>query len=60
MNKSTSSLTTEELIAWTFSYHLENKARELEKKLLITKEEFKVEREEELEAEMESLKKPTS
>ena len=45
-NKSTKPLTTEELIARSFSSHLERKTRELENELSTTKEELKIEREE--------------
>jgi len=45
-NKPTKPLTTEELIAQSFSYRLENKTKELEKELSTTKEELKIEREE--------------
>jgi len=44
--KQTQSLTNRELVAQSFSSRLENKTRELEKELSITKEELKVEREE--------------
>ena len=42
----TQSLTEEEIISQSFSYHLENKTRELEKELSSTKEELNIEREE--------------
>ena len=44
--KSTKPLSDKELLSQTFSFHLENKTRELEKELSITKEELKIEREE--------------
>ncbi len=43
--KQTQSLTNRELVAQSFSSRLENKTRELEKELSITKEELKIERE---------------
>ena len=45
-NKSTKSLTAEELVAQSFGSHLEKKTRELENELSTTKEELKIEREE--------------
>ncbi|CAG8597626.1 16643_t:CDS:2 [Gigaspora rosea] len=45
-SKSTKPLSDKELLSQTFSFHLENKTRELEKELSITNEELKVEREE--------------
>src|SRR6266511_662974 len=44
--KSTKPLSDKELLSQAFSFHLENKTRELEKELSITKEELKIEREE--------------
>ena len=44
--KSTKPLSDKELLSQTFSFRLENKTRELEKELSITKEELKIEREE--------------
>nr|CAG8625677.1 874_t:CDS:2 [Entrophospora candida] len=44
--KSTKPLSDKELLSQAFSFCLENKARELEKELSITKEELKIEREE--------------
>ena len=44
--KSTKPLSDKELLSQAFSFRLENKTRELEKELSITKEELKVEREE--------------
>ena len=41
-----SPLSDKELLLQAFSFHLENKTRELEKELSITKEELKIEREE--------------
>ena len=44
--KSTKPLSDKELLSQAFSFRLENKTRELEKELSITREELKVEREE--------------
>ena len=44
--KSTKPLSDKELLSQAFSFRLENKTRELEKELSITKEELKIEREE--------------
>ena len=45
-DKSTQLVSEEDLMSRSFSYHLENKTRELEKELSTTKEELNIEREE--------------
>nr|CAG8439195.1 1740_t:CDS:2 [Entrophospora candida] len=57
--KSTKPFSDKELPSQAFSFHLENRTRELEKELSITKEALEIEREEQLEEENRKLKELT-